>query len=219
MIYDMRTYEIAPGRVADYMKNVKEIAIPIRRDHGVKLGGWYYSEVGPLNQVWHIWAYEDTKHLVEGAEAVRADPRWRNDYMPSNRGLVQSQRDAIVVQPAFAPTSYEPVDSAEPRLYDMRIYDIKPGRIPEYMSAVEQVGLPIREELGVKLAGWFYSDVGTLNQVVHIWAYDDSDDLHRKMRAVYQHPGWAGDYVPRVSGLLDVQRDQLMRGGDFFPGP
>ena len=27
------------GGVADYMKNVKEIAIPIRKDHGVKLGG------------------------------------------------------------------------------------------------------------------------------------------------------------------------------------
>ena len=94
MIYDMRTYEIAPGRVADYMKNVKEIAIPIRRDHGVKLGGWYYSEVGPLNQVWHIWAYEDTKHLVEGAEAVRADPRWTGEYMPGQpwTGAVAARR-------------------------------------------------------------------------------------------------------------------------------
>ena len=87
MIYDVRTYEIAPGRVPDYMKNVKEIAIPIRQDHGVKLGGWYYSEVGPLNQVVHIWAYEDTKHLIEGAEAVRADPRWTGEYMPSQSGL------------------------------------------------------------------------------------------------------------------------------------
>ena len=219
MIYDVRTYEIAPGRVPDYMKNVKEIAIPIRQDYGVKLGGWYYSDIGPLNQVVHIWAYEDTKHLVEGAEAVRADRRWTGEYMPANRGLVQSQRDAISVQAPFAPQSYEPVDSAEPRLYDMRIYDIKPGQVPVYMEAVEQVGLPIREELGVKLAGWFYSDVGQLNQVMHIWAYKDSDDLHRKMRAVYQHPGWTGEYMPRVRGVIDVQRDQLMQGGDFFPGP
>ena len=86
MIYDVRTYEIAPGRVPDYMKNVKEIAIPIRKDYGVKLGGWYHSEAGPLNQVVHIWAYEDTKHLVEGAEAVRADKRWTGEYMPANRG-------------------------------------------------------------------------------------------------------------------------------------
>ena len=118
MIYDVRTYEIAPGRVPDYMKNVKEIAIPIRKDYGVKLGGWYHSGVGALNQVVHIWAYEDIKHLVEGAEAVRADKRWTGEYMPANRGLVQSQRDSISVQAPFAPASYEPVEDADPRLYE-----------------------------------------------------------------------------------------------------
>ena len=219
MIYDMRIYDIAPGRVQDYMKNVREVAIPIREDHGVKLGGWYYSEVGPINQVVHIWAYEDMKHLVEGAEAVRNDPRWKNEYMVRNRGLVQAQRDQLVYQPDFAPAFYETTDSPEPRIYDMRVYDIKPGRVPEYMSAVQEVGLPVREELGVKLAGWFYSEIGPLNQVVHIWAYRDFEDMQKKMRTVSTHPRWISDYIPRVVGLLAAQRDQLMRGGDFFPGP
>ena len=75
------------------------------------------------------------------------------------------------------------------------------------------------QRFGIKLAGWFYSEVGPLNQVVHIWAYDDFEDLQKKMRDVSTHPRWTNDYGPRVMPLIDVQRDQLMRGADFFPGP
>ncbi|CAI8016620.1 hypothetical protein GBAR_LOCUS10180 [Geodia barretti] len=58
-------------------------------------------------------------------------------------------------------------------VFDFRQYTLNPGGLPTYMSAVEELALPIRERHGVKLAGWFYSDLGDLNQVVHIWAFDN----------------------------------------------
>ena len=219
MIYDIRTYDIAPGRVQDYMKNVREIAIPIRQDHGVKLGGWYYSDVGPLNQVVHIWAFEDLNHLREGGAAVRSDPRWVNDYMPSNRGLVQAQRDQLTYAADFAPSSYDPGEAPTPMIYDMRIYDINPGMVPEYMSAVRDVGLPVRQSHDVRLAGWFYDEIGSVNQVMHIWAYQGFADLEKKMKAVSTDLRWVEEYRPRVMNVIARQRDQLMFGADFFPGP
>ena len=39
-------------------------------------------------------------------------------------------------------------------IYNMRIYDLKPGCVPQYMDAVREVALKIRQENGVKLAGW-----------------------------------------------------------------
>ena len=41
-------------------------------------------------------------------------------------------------------------------IYNMRIYDLKPGCVPQYMDAVREVALKIRQENGVKLAGWYY---------------------------------------------------------------
>ena len=38
-------------------------------------------------------------------------------------------------------------------IYDMRIYDLKPGSVPQYMKAVEEVAIKIRDDYGVKLAG------------------------------------------------------------------
>ncbi len=38
-------------------------------------------------------------------------------------------------------------------IYNMRIYDLKPGAVPDYMAAVSKVALKIREDHGIKLAG------------------------------------------------------------------
>ena len=60
MIYDMRIYDVQPGAVPRYLEAVREVALKIRQDHGVKLAGWYYTDIGPLNRIVHIWAYRDT---------------------------------------------------------------------------------------------------------------------------------------------------------------
>ena len=101
----------------------------------------------------------------------------------------------------------------------MRMYDFNPGDVPKYMEAVREVALKIREDHGVKLAGWYYTDIGHLNRVVHIWAYNDYAHFEKAREAVRSDPRWEGEYVPRVRGLVVKQQDMIMKGADFFMGP
>jgi hypothetical protein len=104
-------------------------------------------------------------------------------------------------------------------VYDFRQYTLKPGATPEYMAAVRELALPIRQKYGIKLAGWYYSDVGELNQVVHIWAYQDHDHLKEAKAKVAADPDWTQKYVPRVHGLIVAQKTYLMLSPDFAPQP
>ncbi|MCL0055026.1 NIPSNAP family protein [Dehalococcoidia bacterium] len=104
-------------------------------------------------------------------------------------------------------------------IYDMRIYDLKPGSVNEYMAAVKEVALQIRGDYGVKLAGWYYTDIGPLNRIVHIWAYKDYHHFAEAREQVRSDPRWSGEYMPRVRGLAVKQQDMIMNGADFFPGP
>ncbi|PKB59210.1 MAG: NIPSNAP family protein [SAR202 cluster bacterium Casp-Chloro-G2] len=104
-------------------------------------------------------------------------------------------------------------------VFDYRQYTFKPGSIPTYMAAVEEVGVPVRKRHGVKLAGWYYSELGDLNQVAHIWAYNDLKHLKEAKDAVASDPEWTGSYVPRVSGLLVAQNTYLMNTSEFGPVP
>ena len=101
-------------------------------------------------------------------------------------------------------------------IYDMRTYDIAMGKTQEYMAAVREIALPVRESYGIKLAGWYYTDVGTLNRVVHIWAYRDYAHFDEAREAFRTDERWVNDYVPRVKGMILRQENQLMRASDFF---
>ena len=104
-------------------------------------------------------------------------------------------------------------------IYDFRMYTLKPGATPDYMAAVKELALPIRQKYGIKLAGWYYSDVGELNQVVHIWAYNDHRHLAEAKAQVYADPDWKAKYVPRVQPLIVAQKTYLMLSPDFAPAP
>ena len=104
-------------------------------------------------------------------------------------------------------------------IYDFRVYTFKPGTTPEYMAAVEELSLPIRKKYGIKLAGWYYSDIGKLNQVVHIWAYRDHAHMAEAQAQVYSDPDWIEKYIPRVHPLLVKQEAYVMLAADFSPVP
>ena len=87
MIYDFRLYTLKPGATPEYRAGAKEVGLPIRQRHGVALSGWYYSDVGALNQVVHIWGYRDLQHLQEAKAAIYADPEWVSTYVPRARPL------------------------------------------------------------------------------------------------------------------------------------
>ncbi len=104
-------------------------------------------------------------------------------------------------------------------IYDFRVYTLKPGAVPDYMAAVREVGKPVRDKYGVKLAGWYYSEVGELNQVVHIWAYNDYAHMDEMKAKVAADPDWSGKYIPRVRGLIVSQKTYVMLSPDFAPQP
>ncbi len=228
MIYDYRVYTLNPGATPAYMAGVRELGLPIRQRHGVTLSGWYRSDIGDLNQVVHIWGYNDLAHMQEAKAAVHADPDWTGKYLPRNRGLVQTQKTYLMNSPAFAPNypihgeavpGSEDAQKRNEMVYDYRMYTFKPGAVPQYMAAVEEVGIPVRKRHGVKLAGWFYSDIGDLNKVVHIWAFDNPQHLIDAKAAVAADLDWTGKYVPRVGGLITAQNVSLMMSADFAPIP
>ena len=52
-IYEIRTYDLKPRSLPEFEKRTAE-KIEGRLKHS-KLGGYWRTEVGPLNQVVHIW--------------------------------------------------------------------------------------------------------------------------------------------------------------------
>ena len=95
-------------------------------------------------------------------------------------------------------------------IVDVRIYNIVPRKMGEYLKIFEEYGLPVqRKHLGDPL-GYFVTEHGQLHQVVHLWGYESLADMEQKRAARNADPAW-DDYMARTDGLVVSQENKLTR--------
>ena len=70
MIYEVRTYQLKPGTVPECEKRFAEVLS--HREKYSPLGAFWHTELGPLNQIIHVWEYENLQHRADVARAVGA---------------------------------------------------------------------------------------------------------------------------------------------------
>src|SRR5580704_162625 len=97
MIIEMRTYTLRPGSIAEAEKRFGE-ALPAREKHS-KLAAFWHSEVGPLNQIIHVWGYDSFEHR----SAVRAAASKEAGWPPNIREFVQTQHSEVFLPAPFSP--------------------------------------------------------------------------------------------------------------------
>lgn len=101
-------------------------------------------------------------------------------------------------------------------IYEMRTYRLKTGAVPAYLCLVEEEGIAIqRHHLG-HLVGYFTSDIGPLNEIVHIWAYADLADRERRRAALAADPRWQA-FAPKIQALIDVMDNKILKPAAFSP--
>ena len=75
-------------------------------------------------------------------------------------------------------------------IYEERIYTIKIGAMAEYLQNYQILGLPVQKQVLGHLIGFWTTEIGGLNKVVHIWGYNDLDERMEKRKALAEHPDW-----------------------------
>ena len=102
MIVDVRTYTLIPRKLPHYVELFEKHALPVTKRHGLELLGYYVSQIGPLNQVVHLWRYESLADLERKRAARDADPAWA-EFLAMTEGMVLMQDNKIMRPAAFSP--------------------------------------------------------------------------------------------------------------------
>ncbi|HEY5505706.1 MAG TPA: NIPSNAP family protein [Sedimentisphaerales bacterium] len=102
------------------------------------------------------------------------------------------------------------------KYYEMRTYTIQPGKLNAYLKHFGDVGVPIITKYA-KLVGFWHTDIGTLNQVIHIWEYESLDDRTERRRALYNDVDWREKFLPQAVPMIVDQKNHIMLASDFSP--
>ena len=101
-------------------------------------------------------------------------------------------------------------------IVEMREYTLHAGKVPEYLQLYEREGLSIQREILGHMVGYYTTEVGpAVNQIVHLWAYDNFEDRLRRRARLAADPGWQS-YLQKMRPMLAAQRNRLLRPAPFF---
>jgi len=102
MIVEQRTYTVAHGQMEAYLQRYERDALPLQKKHLGRLLGFFVSEIGPLNQVVHLWVYDSLADREQRRAALDADPAW-HAFKLDNRGTFVAQEVKIMIPASFSP--------------------------------------------------------------------------------------------------------------------
>ena len=202
MIYEFRTYTTRPGQASLLARYSAEIGRPIRGDDHGKLEGYWVTEIGPLNQVMHLWSYEDMNHRFEVKARLAVNEAWRNDYLTKSGPLIIRQENRLMT----ATRPLTPPDS-DGNIYEYRYYRCKVGKAREFATAITDA-MAIRERHSKNVCIWM-TDTGQPNEVSHLWAYRDLEHRREARAAAMADPDWQA-FVAKGPDRLEEMHSTIL---------
>jgi hypothetical protein len=211
MIYEVRTYDLKPRAIPEVEKRFGELYEAKRRQYS-ELAAFWHTEIGPLNQIVHIWPYKDMEERTRIRAAAVKDKAW-----PPNIGefIVNMRSDIFIpfdISPELKPANVGP-------FFEMRTYTYASGELPVIMKNWANA-IQGRQKYSPLTAAW-YSDVGGLNKFVHIWPYKSLDqrwEIRNKIRAEGVWP--PSDVAEKQGGrgyTLLSQENKILMPAAFSP--
>eukprot|EP01133_Synstelium_polycarpum_P015021 gene15021-17766_t len=164
------------------------------------------SELGGINQVVHLWEYSSLDDRADVRNKLRLDKDWNENYIAKMKPMVLAQDNMVLKDFAFCPLNI-PSNSKDKKVWELRSYVAKPG------AETFQKGFEERRKLSEPV-GVFYSELGQLNTVVHLWPYTNFEERTNVREAAIKNPVWK-QTVDDLMPLLDSMSNKTLIPVEF----
>lgn len=94
--------------------------------------------------------------------------------------------------------------------YELRQYEIRPGKMDEWLKLMEEEIIPFQIEQGMVIAGSFR---GEEDDSVYIWIrrFESESERERLYEAVYKSEHWLNNLTDRVGQCINRETIKVQR--------
>ena len=101
-------------------------------------------------------------------------------------------------------------------IIEMRTYTLKPGSAAAYLKLYEERGLAVHKRVLGNLIGYFSTEIGDINQVIHLWGYESFEDRQRRRAKLAREEPWL-EFLQLALPYFVSQETKLLNGTAFSP--
>tara|TARA_B100000029_G_scaffold47716_1_gene43745 strand:- start:168 stop:482 length:315 start_codon:yes stop_codon:yes gene_type:complete len=99
-------------------------------------------------------------------------------------------------------------------IIELRTYTIKPGEVQNFINIYDKEIREIHTKILGNQLGFFYTEIGNVNEVVHLYGYENFEDRQKRRMILSKTPEFQS-YVVKVKNLIVDMKNQLMKPTDF----
>ncbi len=103
-------------------------------------------------------------------------------------------------------------------LYELRTYTLYVGKLGEATELYKAEGWPALQKYQDKIVGYFTGDIGALNQLLHLWKFEDDADRRRHWAAVYADEAFPA-FAKKLRPLIQKQENKLLMAAPWGSHP
>ena len=99
-------------------------------------------------------------------------------------------------------------------IIEMRTYTVKPGELHNFIKIYNKEIRKIHTEILGNQLGFCFTEIGNLNEVVHLYAYDSFEDRQIRRLKLSKRPEFK-KYISKVKNLIVDMQNKLMLPTNF----
>jgi len=210
-IHGFETHRVKPDKTEEYKKAAERYYTGIKADSRlhVKLTGNWETLVGEQDTFVHILEYENYGGYDKTTQLVKT-----SEHLEAYRAMLPyltSRSTSLNQEFAFFPTA---PPHAQGGLFELRTYQLKPGTLLEWENTWRK-GIDARRKFVAPVGAWF-SQVGRLHLVHHMWQYPNLEERKETREKAWQIDGWA-ETVSKTAQLAKSMDSFILSPLSFSP--
>ena len=105
MIYELRIYDVAPGKLPALNERFAKIAMGYFKKYGFKVVGFWTDEIGISNRLIYMLAFDDMAQREKAWKAFLADPDRLKEFAETEKDgpLVHRITNTIMIPTVYSP--------------------------------------------------------------------------------------------------------------------
>ena len=94
-------------------------------------------------------------------------------------------------------------------LIEMRTYIIKTGELHKFIDIYDKEIREVHTKILGNQLGFFYTEIGNVNEVVHLYGFDSYEDRANRRAMLIKTPEFLS-YINKVKDIIVDMKNQLM---------
>ncbi|KAJ1922346.1 hypothetical protein H4219_000208 [Mycoemilia scoparia] len=205
-LHELATHRIKPDRVEEYSAILSDYYPRIVKElsPSTKLVGSWITHIGEQDTAVHIWEYDSYSAFSEAQGHIASSKEFQQ-LQKQIAPLLRKRENQIMLEFGFWTTS-SPVTTGG--IYELRSYTLLPGRLLEWEQNWRR-GVECRKNNEQLMGAWF-SQLGDLNQVHHLWAHKDLQTRKETREKAWKEDGWAKTVYNTVRVVQNMKSQILV---------